>query len=57
MQKGHYQTLGVETSASRDDIRHAYKKLAKQYHPDLNKSPDAVEKFKEITEAATILCN
>jgi curved DNA-binding protein len=54
--KDYYQILGVERSASADDIRKAYRKLAMQYHPDRN--PDnkqAEEKFKEINEAYQVL--
>lgn len=47
--------LGVSKSASKDEIKSAYRKLAKQYHPDINKSPDAPEKFKEATEAYEVL--
>ncbi len=54
-EKDYYKVLGVGKSASKEDIKEAYKKLAKQYHPDLNKSPDASEKFKEINEAAAVL--
>lgn len=55
MTKDYYSTLGVSKDASQEEIKKAYKKLAKKYHPDLNKSPDASEKFKEINEAATVL--
>ena len=54
-EKDHYKTLGVRKNATKEEIKAAYKKLAKQYHPDLNKSPDAAEKFKEINEAAAVL--
>ena len=54
-EKDYYKILGVGKNAVKEDIKAAYKKLAKQYHPDLNKSPDAAEKFKEINEAAAVL--
>ena len=54
-EKDHYKILGVSKNATKDEIKAAYKRLAKQYHPDLNKSPDAAEKFKEINEAAAVL--
>ncbi|HLF54423.1 MAG TPA: molecular chaperone DnaJ [Candidatus Nanoarchaeia archaeon] len=53
--KDYYKTLGVEKNASQEDIKKAYKKLAKKYHPDISKEPDAAEKFKEINEAAAVL--
>lgn len=46
-----YEVLGVSKSASKEEIRKAYRKLSKQYHPDLNKEQGAEEKFKEVTEA------
>jgi molecular chaperone DnaJ len=55
MARDYYDILGVARNASRDDIKKAYYKLARQYHPDVNKTPDAAEKFKEINEANEIL--
>lgn len=53
--KDYYQILGVDRNASEDDIKRAYRNLAKKYHPDVNKSPDAEAKFKEIQEAYEVL--
>ena len=53
--KDYYRILGVTRDAKPDEIRKAYRKLAKQYHPDVNKSPDAEEKYKEINEAYEVL--
>ena len=50
-----YGLLGVDRGASEDDIKKAYRKLAMQYHPDRNQSPDAEARFKEITEAYEVL--
>lgn len=50
-----YEVLGISKSASKDDIKNAYRKLAKQYHPDVNKDPDAPKKFEEIQEAYDVL--
>jgi len=50
-----YEVLGVGKSASEDEIRTAFRKLARQYHPDVSKEPDAEEKFKEINEAYGVL--
>ena len=55
--KDYYKTLGVERNATKEEIRKAYKNLAKKLHPDINKSPDAAEKFKELNEAAAVLAD
>jgi molecular chaperone DnaJ len=51
----YYKTLGVEKKASADEIKRAYRKLARKYHPDTNKEPAAEERFKEISEAYDVL--
>jgi molecular chaperone DnaJ len=50
-----YDLLGVPRTASEDDVKKAYRKLAMQYHPDRNSAPDAEARFKEITEAYEVL--
>lgn len=55
MSKSLYETLGVSEQASADEIKKAYRKLARQYHPDINKDESAVEKFKEINAAYEVL--
>ncbi|KAL5729652.1 hypothetical protein ACHQM5_002574 [Ranunculus cassubicifolius] len=51
----YYSTLGIPKSATVKDIKSAYRKLARQYHPDVNKEPGATEKFKEISAAYEVL--
>ena len=53
--RDYYEVLGVGRHASQDEIKRAYRRLARQYHPDINKSPDAEAKFKEINEAYQVL--
>jgi len=53
--RDYYDVLSVSRNSSKEDIKNAYRKLALQYHPDRNKSPDAEEKFKEISEAYAVL--
>lgn len=53
--RDYYEVLGVEKTASQAEIKKAYRKLSKQYHPDINKEPGADVKFKEIAEAYEVL--
>ena len=53
--RDYYDILGLSKSASGDDVKTAYRKLALEYHPDRNKSPDAEERFKEVSEAYAVL--
>jgi len=53
--KDYYDILGVKKDASKSELKKAYRKLALKYHPDKNKSKDAEEKFKEISEAYAVL--
>ena len=54
--RDYYEVLGINKGASDDEIKKAYRRLAKQYHPDLNKdNPDAADKFKEASEAYDVL--
>ena len=53
--KDYYEVLGVSKTASDDEIKSAFRKLAKKYHPDVNKEADAAEKFKEAQEAYAVL--
>jgi curved DNA-binding protein len=57
MAKSLYETLEVNENASADEIKKAYRKLARKYHPDVNKDPSAEEKFKEINAAYEVLSN
>ena len=53
--RDYYEVLGVAKGAGADDIKKAYRKLARQFHPDVNKAPDAEAKFKELSEAYEVL--
>ncbi|MDV6344408.1 DnaJ C-terminal domain-containing protein [Nitrosomonas sp. Is37] len=53
--KDYYNILGIKRDATQDDIKRAYRKLARKYHPDVSKEPDAENRFKEIGEAYEVL--
>ncbi|MHB1947603.1 MAG: DnaJ C-terminal domain-containing protein [Gammaproteobacteria bacterium] len=53
--KDYYATMGVPRTASADEIKRSYRKLARKYHPDVSKEPNAEEKFKEVQEAYEVL--
>lgn len=53
--KDYYATLGVDKKASQDDIKHAYRRLARKFHPDVSKEANAEEKFKNLQEAYEVL--
>lgn len=55
VKQDYYKVLGIDRNATEEVIKKAYRKLALQYHPDRNKSPDAEERFKEISEAYAVL--
>jgi molecular chaperone DnaJ len=54
-QRDYYEVLEVPKNASSDDLKSAFRRLARQYHPDVNNAPDAEERFKEINEAYAVL--
>src|SRR5574337_1213999 len=53
--RDYYEVLGVSKASTSDEIKSQYRKLALKFHPDKNKSPDAAEHFKEISEAYAVL--
>jgi curved DNA-binding protein len=53
--KDYYKILGVERGASKDDVKRAYRRLARKYHPDVSKESDAEARFKEMKEAYEVL--
>lgn len=54
-QRDYYEVLGIQRGASADEVKSAFRKMARQYHPDVNKEADAEERFKEINEAYAVL--
>ncbi|MCB1594523.1 MAG: DnaJ domain-containing protein, partial [Xanthomonadales bacterium] len=53
--KDYYKILGVDRKADKAEIKKAYKRLARKYHPDVSKEPNAEDKFKEVNEAYEVL--
>ena len=53
--KDYYTTLGIERDATQDEVKRAYRKLARKFHPDINKAADAEQRFKEVGEAYEVL--
>ncbi len=53
--KDYYEILGVTRGATQDEVKHAYRKLARKYHPDVSKDPDGEARFKELGEAYAVL--
>lgn len=55
MARDYYEILGIPRNATKDEVRQSFRRLARQYHPDVNKAPDAEQRFKEINEAHEVL--
>ena len=55
--KNYYEILNINRKSTRDEIRNSFRKLAKKYHPDTNKTPEAESMFKDINEAYDVLTN
>ena len=53
--RDYYEVLGVDRTATRDQIKHAYRQLALKYHPDKSQDPNAAAKFRELAEAYAVL--
>ena len=53
--RDYYEVLGVSRSADAEELKRAYRQLARQYHPDVNKKPEAEDRFKEANEAYEVL--
>src|SRR4051794_3546446 len=53
--RDYYEVLGVPRDSNAEDVRRAYRKLARRYHPDVNKEADAEDRFKEVSEAYEVL--
>ncbi|NNC56698.1 MAG: DnaJ domain-containing protein, partial [Woeseiaceae bacterium] len=53
--KDYYKIMGVERDASQDEVKRAYRKLARKYHPDVSKEADAEARFKDLGEAYAVL--
>ena len=55
--KNYYKILNISRNASKEEVKSAYRKLVKVMHPDVNKAPDAKERFQELSEAYEVLYN
>jgi molecular chaperone DnaJ len=55
MARDYYEVLGISKSATADEVRAAYRKLARKFHPDVNKAPEAQQKFTEMQHAYDVL--